>query len=222
MTRERSGESCLPPARERAKDIERKRRIYADEAPTYDDEMDFFERRITGTEHRGWACSRAIGATLEVAIGTGLNLPHYPQGPEPDRNRSEPRNARRGPRQGPTLGSSRRVTRGRRSGPALSEQLIRHRGLHLRAVQRSRRCPGGQRDETCPQDQVAVSSWWTMCDHIPALFWFQWLYEFIPRRTKGEFMTRRPAQHVMATDFEIVDHDRLRAGIVERMVAVKR
>ncbi len=82
MTRERSGESSLPPARKRAKDIERKRRIYADEAPTYDDEMDFFERRITGTEHRGWACSRAIGATLEVGIGTGLNLPHYATWPE--------------------------------------------------------------------------------------------------------------------------------------------
>ncbi len=65
-----------------------------------------------------------------------------------------------------------------------------------------------------------------LVDHVRStflpFFWFQWLYEFIPRRTKGEFMTRRPAQHVMATDFEIVDHDRLRAGIVERMVAVKR
>jgi len=42
--------------------------------------MDFFERRLLGTEHRGWACSQAIGDTLEVAIGTGLNLPHYPEG----------------------------------------------------------------------------------------------------------------------------------------------
>ena len=65
-----------------------------------------------------------------------------------------------------------------------------------------------------------------LVDHVrstsPPLFWLQWLYEFIPRRTKGEFMTRRPAQHVITTDFEIVDHDRLRAGIVERVVAVKR
>jgi len=65
-----------------------------------------------------------------------------------------------------------------------------------------------------------------LVDHVRStflpLYWLQWLYEFIPRRTKGEYMTRRPAQHVMATDFEIVSHGRLRAGIVERMVAVKR
>jgi hypothetical protein len=27
-----------------------------------------------GTEHHGWACSQAIGDTLEMAIGPGLNL----------------------------------------------------------------------------------------------------------------------------------------------------
>lgn len=62
-------------------------------------------------------------------------------------------------------------------------------------------------------------------DHVrssfPPLYWLQLLYGFI-RRTQGACMTRRPAQHVMAKDFEIVDHCRLRAGIVERIVAVKR
>jgi hypothetical protein len=35
-------------------------------------------------------------------------------------------------------------------------------------------------------------------------------------------MTRRPAQHVMSEDFKVVARDRLRAGVVERLVAVKR
>ena len=64
-----------------------------------------------------------------------------------------------------------------------------------------------------------------LVDHIRSsvapIFWLQWVYEFIPRRTKGEYQTRRPSLHVMAGDFRIQARDRLRAGIVERLVAVK-
>ena len=64
-----------------------------------------------------------------------------------------------------------------------------------------------------------------LVDHIRSsvqpILWLQWLYEFIPRRTKGEYATRRPAVHVMAGDFRIEARDRLRAGIIERLVAVK-
>jgi hypothetical protein len=49
----------------------------------------------------------------------------------------------------------------------------------------------------------------------------QKIYEFIPSRTKGEYMTRRPALHVMASDFDIQERDRMRARIVERLVALK-
>lgn len=58
----------------------RRRRQYAEEASTYDRDADRSERWLLGTHHRPWACSRAVGRTLEVAIGTGLNLSHYPPG----------------------------------------------------------------------------------------------------------------------------------------------
>ena len=64
-----------------------------------------------------------------------------------------------------------------------------------------------------------------LVDHIGSsvmpLFWLQWLYEFIPSRTKGEYATRRPSLHVGADNFQIEARDRLRAGIIERLVALK-
>ena len=51
---------------------------YGRAATNYDRDMELFETWILGTDHRGRARSRAIGVTLEVAIGTGHNLPEYP------------------------------------------------------------------------------------------------------------------------------------------------
>lgn len=43
----------------------------------YDPAMRFMDR-VLFADSRAWACSQATGDTLEVAIGTGLNLPVYP------------------------------------------------------------------------------------------------------------------------------------------------
>ena len=67
-----------PSSAERSRANELRRRHYAAEAQKYDREMDFWERWLFGAEHRAWACSQATGDTLEVAIGTGLNLRNYP------------------------------------------------------------------------------------------------------------------------------------------------
>lgn len=48
------------------------------QAPTYDTKMTGVERRLF-PDSRRWVCSRARGETLEVGIGTGANLAHYPE-----------------------------------------------------------------------------------------------------------------------------------------------
>jgi hypothetical protein len=53
------------------------RRVWDAFAPGYDRQMAFFDRVQFGGG-REWVCSRAEGHVLEVAIGTGLNLPFYP------------------------------------------------------------------------------------------------------------------------------------------------
>ena len=52
-------------------------RVWDTMAPRYDDQIAFFERIQFGGG-REWVCSRAAGEVLEVAIGTGRNLPFYP------------------------------------------------------------------------------------------------------------------------------------------------
>jgi ubiquinone/menaquinone biosynthesis C-methylase UbiE len=58
-------------------ETERVRRIQDKEAPRYDRQMAFFER-ILFAGGREWACSQVRGEVLEIAVGTGRNLPHYP------------------------------------------------------------------------------------------------------------------------------------------------
>jgi ubiquinone/menaquinone biosynthesis C-methylase UbiE len=60
-------------------ETERVLRLYEKEAPKYDRQMRFFEWLLFGNG-REWVCSQAEGEVLEIAVGTGRNLPYYPDG----------------------------------------------------------------------------------------------------------------------------------------------
>jgi ubiquinone/menaquinone biosynthesis C-methylase UbiE len=68
-----------PPATDSRAETERVRRLMDKEAPRYDRQMNFFDRALF-PGGREWACSQASGDVLEVAIGSGRNLPFYPEG----------------------------------------------------------------------------------------------------------------------------------------------
>ncbi len=206
------------PAADRASANERRRRQYAKEAPRYDKGSDLIERWLFGTEHRGWACARAAGDTLEVAIGTGLNLPYYP----PDV---------------------------RLTGIDLTTEMLalaRHRARDL-ATPVALLEGDAQMLPFADATFDTVISTYAMCsvpdeqatilemkrilkpggrlilvDHIRSsvklLYWLQRLMELVPSRNRDE-LTRRPRTHVVAAGFTIEASDRLRAGIVERLVA---
>jgi hypothetical protein len=55
----------------------RVRAIYDKMAPYYDRIIGVVERLLFA-DGRQWACTQATGRVLEVAIGTGRNLPWYP------------------------------------------------------------------------------------------------------------------------------------------------
>ncbi|RSM56108.1 SAM-dependent methyltransferase [Amycolatopsis sp. WAC 01376] len=54
-------------------------RYWDGKSENYDREMQFLDRKLFG-DSRAWACGQATGDVLEVAVGTGLNLPLYPEG----------------------------------------------------------------------------------------------------------------------------------------------
>ena len=71
---------CLPQSRysvSRELSNVRVQRYFDAHAGGYDQQVGIAERRLLG-RHREWATSRASGMVLELAVGTGLNLPLYP------------------------------------------------------------------------------------------------------------------------------------------------
>jgi ubiquinone/menaquinone biosynthesis C-methylase UbiE len=201
---------------------ENKRRHYAEEAARYDQEMDFFERKLLGPEHRVWACDHAVGETLEVALGTGLNLPHYPPDVRLTGLDLSPEMLAIAKARAERLGRAITIDEGDAQNLPFADSsfdtVVCTYALcsvldDAAAIAEMKRVlkPGGRL---------------ILLDHVRSsfapIFWLQWLYEFVPSRTKGEYMTRRPSLHVMADDFEIQARERFRAGIVERLVAIKR
>lgn len=62
----------------RSDKTERVRRLYDAAAGRYDRSIALFERLLFAGG-REWVCSRARGEVLEIAVGTGRNLPFYPE-----------------------------------------------------------------------------------------------------------------------------------------------
>ena len=187
---------------------------------SYDRSMGFSERHIFG-DTRPWICAQATGQVLEVAIGTGLNLPFYP--PE--------------------------VTlTGIDWSPAMLDVARRRAGELGRAVE-LRVGDAGQLDfpdnsfdtvtatfSLCavPDDRSAVAEMirvlrpggaLLLADHVAstnlALRALQALVEVVSVPRAGEHYRRRPLDHVRELGLPIEATDRFKAGIIERLRAVK-
>jgi ubiquinone/menaquinone biosynthesis C-methylase UbiE len=212
-------EPLSPDERSRANEL--RRRNYAKESENYDRDMDFWERWVFGTEHRAWACSQATGETLEVAIGTGLNLVHYPAAVRLTGIDVSPEMLVLAKTSAEKLGRTTELKvgdaqdlpfEGRSFDTVLCTYALCSIPDEAQAISEMMRVlkPGGRL---------------ILVDHVRStvkpILWLQKIYEFIPSRTKCEYMTRRPALQVVSAGFQIQSRARMRAGIVERLVALK-
>jgi ubiquinone/menaquinone biosynthesis C-methylase UbiE len=66
-------------ARSAVDESTRVREVQDKHAGSYDRQMNLFDR-VLFADGRQWACSQAEGEVLEIAVGTGRNLEHYPPG----------------------------------------------------------------------------------------------------------------------------------------------
>jgi len=198
----------------------RQLRFWDRSAPSYDRKMDFAERRLFG-DTRAWLCGQATGETLEVAIGTGLNLPHYP--------------------------GSVSLTAVEWSGPML--EIARRRASELGRVvdlqsgdARALSFPDGRFDTVvCTFSMCSISDeraalagmarvlrpggLLLLADHVVASSWpvraLQALMDAVSVPLYDEHYRRRPLPLVRAMGFDIERHDRFRLGVIERFAARK-
>jgi ubiquinone/menaquinone biosynthesis C-methylase UbiE len=207
---------------ELARRTDKVRRSWAKQAPRYDKAIGFFERRVFGKCHRPWACSRASGEVLEVAVGTALNLPHYPDdvrvtGIDLSAEMIEIARER-----------AAEFTRDIELKEGDAHQLPFADASFDTVVCTYSLCniPDPRRAVSEMKRTLRPGGALILVDHIRSpvrpVYWLQKVIEFFSMRLEGEHMTRRPLEHVQAEGFDVIEREGLGpAGIIERLVAVK-
>jgi ubiquinone/menaquinone biosynthesis C-methylase UbiE len=198
----------------------RQKRIWDKAAPGYDRQIAFFERNwFSGG--REWLGERARGRILEVAAGTGRSLPYYPAGATVTGIELSPAML--------AIARQRATDFGR--DVTLREADAEHLpfddasfdtvtcALALCTIPSPAAAIGEMHRVLAPGGRLLLldhtgSTW-------PPLYAAQWLAERITIRTAGEHFTRRQLPLVMAAGFQVMETERLKAGTVERIHAVK-
>jgi ubiquinone/menaquinone biosynthesis C-methylase UbiE len=198
----------------------RQKRVWDKAARSYDKQIAFFEKIQFGGG-REWLGERAHGRVLEVAIGTGRSLPYYQADAIVTGIELSP--AMLG------IGRQRAADIGRevdfREGDA--EHMPFEDGSFDTVVCALSLC-------TIPNPGTAIAEMkrvlvpggrLLLLDHIPStwppVYAAQWLLERVTIPAAGEHFTRRQLPLVQAAGFQIVESERLKAGSVERIHAMK-
>ncbi len=203
-----------------AKRAQRLRRYWDKHARNYDEQIAFWERRLFA-DGRQWVCSQARGDVLEVAIGTGRNLAHYPDEVRLTGVEFSPAMLELARRRADELGRQVDLRLGDAQALDLPDASFDTVVCTLslcaipddrRAVEEMKRVlrPGGR---LLLLDHVIGQPRWVRA--------IQWLLELATRPLQGEYLRRRPLLDVQAQGFEVERDQRSKLGIVERLSARK-
>jgi ubiquinone/menaquinone biosynthesis C-methylase UbiE len=201
-------------------ETERVRRRYDKDAPHYDREMGFFEWLLF-RDARAWVCSQAEGETLEIAIGTGLNLPHYRTGVSVTGVELSPAMLERARARAAELGFEADLRLGDATALEFPERSFDT------VVCTFSLC-------SIPDDAAAVAEAWrvlrpggrfVLAEHVrstrPRIRAGQKLIDPLFVRFAADHLMREPLHHLQRQGFEIERVERYSLGIVERIAAQK-
>jgi len=189
-------------------------------AVDYDRSIAFFERILFGGG-REWACSQATGEVVEIAVGTGRNLAFYPDGLPLAGLDLSPQMLR--------LATER------------AHKLRRDISLQVGDAQRLPFADASFDTAVCtlalcsiPNDSAAVrevfrvlrpGGQFVLIEHVgspnPFVRAAQWVADQFTVRLEGDHLLREPLVHLRGAGFEVESLERLKLGIVERVVARK-
>ena len=213
MTSTPKAKTCPAPA-------VRQKRVWDKAAPSYDMQIAFFEKTWFAGG-REWLGARARGRVLEVAIGTGRSLPHYPVGVTVTGVELSPAMLAIARQRAADLGREVTLQEGDAEHLPFDDASFDTVAcaLALCTIPSPVAAVGEMRRVLAPGGRLLLldhtgSTW-------PPLYAAQWLAERITIRTAGEHFTRRQLPLVKAAGFQVEETQRLKAGTVERIHAVK-
>jgi ubiquinone/menaquinone biosynthesis C-methylase UbiE len=203
-----------------AAETARVRRIMDRLAPGYDRQMAFFERLLFAGG-REWVCSRVFGDVLEMAVGTGRNLPYYPAGTRLTGLELSPAMLDLGRRRAEQLGLEVDLRVGDAQVLDFDDESFDTVVCTLalctipddrQAVQEARRVlrPGGR---FLLLEHVRSTRRWVRAG--------QRVWNTFSVRFEGDHAMREPLDHLRAEGFQIAEVQRLKLGLVERIAARK-
>jgi ubiquinone/menaquinone biosynthesis C-methylase UbiE len=202
------------------RETERVREIFDASAAQYDKGMAFNEKLLFG-DGRAWACSQARGQVLEIAIGTGLNLPFYPADVKITGIEISPAMLEIARRRARSLGRQVELVLG-------DAQALPFPDQHFETVVCTiALC-------SIPDDRQAVAEIWRVLrpggrfvalEHVRSpnsiVRGLERLLESYTLRTQADHLLREPAETAQAAGFSIEYLERKKLGFVERLIARK-
>ncbi|MBV9230073.1 MAG: class I SAM-dependent methyltransferase [Chloroflexi bacterium] len=201
-------------------ETERVREIFNETAAYYDRAIAFSEKLLF-SDGRAWACSQARGQVLEIAIGTGRNLPFYPADVQITGIEISP--------------AMLEIARTRAQSLSRQVELLVGDAQALPFPDQHFDTVVSTLSLCCiPDERQAIAEVWRVLrpggcfvalEHVrspnPLIRGLERLLEPLAVRSQGDHLLREPLEAVQTAGFSIDYLKRQKLGIIERLIARK-